>query len=70
MREGCFEVMRIFRGMVPVALLAGLVFGTGCETSQSKTGRHFLPTQAKAPEDHCSCRPRPADPQAQDSDQT
>src|ERR1017187_1286613 len=50
MREGCFEVMRIFRGMVPVALLAGLVFSTGCETDQPKPAAASLPTQAKAPE--------------------
>src|SRR5450759_457242 len=42
--------MRILRGMVPVALLAGLVFGTGCETSQPKRAAASLPSQAKAPE--------------------
>ncbi len=42
--------MRIFRGTLPVALLAGLVFGTGCETSQPKPAAASLPKQAKAPE--------------------
>ena len=42
--------MKILRGMVPVALLAGLVFGTACETSQPKRAAASLPTEAKAPE--------------------
>ena len=42
--------MKIFRCVVPVALLAGLVFGTGCETTQPKPAAASLPTQAKAPE--------------------
>ena len=42
--------MRIFRGMVPVVVLACLVFFTGCETSQPKRATTTLPTQAKAPE--------------------
>ncbi len=42
--------MRILRGMVPVALVAGLVFGTGCETDKPKPAATSLPTQAKAPE--------------------
>ena len=36
--------------MVPVALVAGLVFGTGCETDKPKPAAASLPTQAKAPE--------------------
>jgi membrane-bound lytic murein transglycosylase D len=42
--------MRIFRGMVPGALLAGLMFGTGCETGQPKPIAASLPAQAKAPQ--------------------
>ena len=42
--------MRIFRGMFPVALLAGLMFSIGCETTQPKPAGTTLPAQAKAPE--------------------
>ncbi len=63
-REGCFEGMRNFRGMVSVALLAGLVFGTGCETDHPKPAAASLPAQAKAPEIAGPVAP-PADPQAQ-----
>ncbi len=49
MIEGCFEVMRIFRGMISLALLAGLVFGIGCETSQHKPATANLPIPAIAP---------------------
>ena len=49
MKEGCFEVMRILRGIFPVALLAALMFSTGCETTQPKPAGASLPSQAKAP---------------------
>src|ERR1039457_5749944 len=42
--------MKVFRCVVPVALLAGVVFGTGCETDHPKPAATSLPTQAKAPE--------------------
>src|ERR1039458_4995991 len=42
--------MKVFRCVVPVALLAGVVFGTGCETDHPKPPATSLPTQAKAPE--------------------
>src|SRR5664279_4265863 len=48
--EGCFQGMRNFRGMVSLALLAGLVFGTGCETDHPKPAAASIPAQAKAPE--------------------
>jgi membrane-bound lytic murein transglycosylase D len=42
--------MRMFRGMVSVAFLAGLVFSIGCETTQPKPAAVSLPAQAKAPQ--------------------
>ncbi len=42
--------MKVFRGMISVALLAGLVCGTGCETDQPKPAAAAIPAQAKAPE--------------------
>src|SRR5271157_4290107 len=53
--------MRIFRGMFSVALVAGLMLGTGCETTQPKPVSASLPAQAKAPE-IAARAPQQADP--------
>ena len=42
--------MKIFRGIVPAALLAGLMCGTGCETDRPNPPASSIPAQAKAPE--------------------
>ncbi|MFI5117605.1 MAG: LysM peptidoglycan-binding domain-containing protein [Terriglobales bacterium] len=53
--------MRNFCGMVSAALLAGLVFSTGCETDHPKPAATSIPAQAKAPQIAGPVDP-PADP--------